>query len=576
MDEDTIDDVFPLISQDVLLFCGKMRSRAIIFKQSNAFIIPSFNCPLFRLLPNDFERFLKNEFIMYPKSIPEEFIVYQLNRTDINCLEFAFYKQNGKYENSVKLSIHGISNYSNPNICVSPNGRYICYVTTRTEDDKKRRIDLVSKMSKSKEQPVITDLCCRVCEFVSLRSREETVKIEKLIKKRKVYKDKFEQKLREQVKMDDVSFNLKQINEFDDVDNTLSLYRDRALEGESPPSQIYVTDTGNFILLDKDQGILLFNNVDLYTPNKKHIGYKPGTKDRNTIKSMNWTLSEKGVLCNSEEEIFYLGYNIKKDKPGKVMKIDFKINKDRLFIKDVICCPDSRYILICLSTNYDEYILLIWDLVTNKEMYNYSLETDYKYITKPDSKFGIILAHDFYINLDLGLINYYFDYNFRTFPWSSDDRGMKMDKNEKTILYKGKLLMKEMYSETEILQSLLDGRVVYNERTENEKLSSDQMKLQIYGNTIIHLYCIDYEPLTLMLEYMEKRKPYMLNSILMTNNKGETPIDVAIKYESLKTINVLLKYLSKLKDSSYSHLLRDRFNKLLSMNLISFHTYLES
>ena len=151
-----------------------------------------------------------------------------------------------------------------------------------------------------------------------------------------------------------------------------------------------------------------------------------------------------------------------------------------------------------------------------------------------------------------------------------------MDRNETTILYKGKLLMKEMYSENEVLQSLLDGRTIYNERTENDKLSAQQMLIQIEGNTILHLYSVDFVPLKMMLNYMENCKPNMLNSILMKNNKGQTPIDLAIKFESMKTINLLLLYLAKLKDASFSRLLQGKFNKLLSLNLISFHSYLDS
>lgn len=65
-----------------------------------------------------------------------------------------------------------------------------------------------------------------------------------------------------------------------------------------------------------------------------------------------------------------------------------------------------------------------------------------------------------------------------------------------------------------------------------DKQSENQMVIQIEGNTILHLYCIDYVPLNLMLTYMSKRHPEMLSSILMKNHKGETPLDIAIRFES--------------------------------------------
>lgn len=68
----------------------------------------------------------------------------------------------------------------------------------------------------------------------------------------------------------------------------------------------------------------------------------------------------------------------------------------------------------------------------------------------------------------------------------------------------------------------------------------------------------------------------MLSSILMKNNKGETPIDIAIRFESQRTVNLLFKALAELKDGSYSRLIYSKFNKLLRMNLVSFHEYLDS
>ena len=62
-------------------------------------------------------------------------------------------------------------------------------------------------------------------------------------------------------------------------------------------------------------------------------------------------------------------------------------------------------------------------------------------------------------------MNSYFDHDFSDYPWTSKQQGFKMDRSENVILYKGELLMKEMYSECEVLQSLINGDTVYNERT---------------------------------------------------------------------------------------------------------------
>jgi hypothetical protein len=83
MDVSTISEEFPLISEDVLMFAGKSMTNSNTFKQMKVVIMPSYESPLFRLLPHSLAKFLKNEFYFYPKSFHEEFIVYRLNRTDI-------------------------------------------------------------------------------------------------------------------------------------------------------------------------------------------------------------------------------------------------------------------------------------------------------------------------------------------------------------------------------------------------------------------------------------------------------------------------------------------------------------
>lgn len=112
---------------------------------------------------------------------------------------------------------------------------------------------------------------------------------------------------------------------------------------------------------------------------------------------------------------------------------------------------------------------MLWDIKSNTEKYNYSIKGDYSYIRKPDSEFGVVLCKDYYINLDVGLINYYFDHNFSDYPWGVDQQGYKMNKGEHTILYKGKLLMKDTYSESETLQAILDGNITYSEKNKPGK-----------------------------------------------------------------------------------------------------------
>lgn len=285
---------------------------------------------------------------------------------------------------------------------------------------------------------------------------------------------------------------------------------------------------------------------------------------------MEWAFTQNGVICYNDVEVYYIGVNLKKKKAKKVKKIKFKVQKDQLFVKYVHGCPDPHFILICLSTDLDELILLTWDINHNKEMLNYSIEGDYSYISCPSTKNGLILSDEYYVNLDRGLINYYFDYDFTNYPWTQAHQGYKMDKKEETILYRGKLLMKEMYSESETLQKFLDG----NFKLTEENITLDKIKIQIDGNTMLHLFCIDHKYLGIVMRFMEDHFSDGLASILMKNHNNETPLDLAIKYESFKTTELLLGYLSMLDERAYSRLIK--IPELLEMNILSFHRYLDS
>ena len=426
-----------------------MKTRKSIFKPSKALILPAYESPLFRLLPMDMSKYLRNEFYMYPKSLNEEFIVYRLNRTDIDAIEFAFYRPNGKYESSIRLKIHGVKNYTNANVTVSPNGRYVFYVEENDEYDPAAAIEHSKSFRGERHTIKTTKLIGRVSEIVSLRTKKDKMKILKILKnaknlRGKTLTNKFDEA---SININDITFSLKPIRSISDVGNTLSLYDDPNKDEQEEQSRLFITNTGSVVFIDKISQRVFFNDFDMYKLCEGKLGYQPGSKQKHTIMSINWAFSQNGLVAFDDEKIYYLGVDPKKGTPLKIQKIDFKINKARLYIKNVHGCPNPQYILIAISNKYNEQILLVWDIKNNCEKYNYSVVGDYSFISKNDSDFGIILSKDFYINLDNGLINYYFDRDFEDYPWGDDDQGCKMDKKEQTILYKGKLLMKEMYSE---------------------------------------------------------------------------------------------------------------------------------
>jgi hypothetical protein len=132
--------------------------------------------------------------------------------------------------------------------------------------------------------------------------------------------------------------------------------------------------------------------------------------------------------------------------------------------------------------------------------------------------------------------------------------------------------MKTLYSEVLSLDKLLQGRIEIKE----DELSLNDIKFQVDGNTILHLYCLEEDKLKIILDFLEKNKKVYLNSILMKNKEGKTPLDISIENDSQRTTDLLLRSLSHLEEGNYSQQFYDQFPDLLSMNLKSFHEFLDS
>lgn len=132
--------------------------------------------------------------------------------------------------------------------------------------------------------------------------------------------------------------------------------------------------------------------------------------------------------------------------------------------------------------------------------------------------------------------------------------------------------MKTLYMEAVSLQRYIS----LEDRIEPGLLAKHNLKFQIDGNTIFHLFALDTQSLNLICEYLEENKKDYLNGILMKNYEGETPLDITINNDSPKNTDIMLRSLSKIKEAKYSEQFYKRFSELLGMELKSFHHYLES
>lgn len=108
-----------------------------------------------------------------------------------------------------------------------------------------------------------------------------------------------------------------------------------------------------------------------------------------------------------------------------------------------------------------------------------------------------------------------------------------------------------------------------------ETLSLEHIKWQFDGNTILHHYALDYEKLKVLLEFIEDNNRNFLSMMLMRNNKGKTPLDIALDNESPKSTEALLRKMIAFHDKSISKFFYRRFNDLFNMNIRAFHEFLD-
>lgn len=217
-------------------------------------------------------------------------------------------------------------------------------------------------------------------------------------------------------------------------------------------------------------------------------------------------------------------------------------------------------------------MLLVWDIEKNREVSNFSTDKTWYYMYGHNSQAGYILNGDTYVNLDKGLINYFFEYEFYNSGFYDQRAGYKINKDEDLVLEYGNIITKETMIEVSATDDLIDETTIITP----ENINLERIRFQVDGNTSLHLFALDYNTLSLILNYMEEHRPAYLTSILMKNNKGKSPLDITIDNESPKNTELLLLKLARFKDESLSKLFYDRFDELLGMDISAFHEYLDS
>jgi len=485
-----------------------------------AILLPEYNQPKVQILPPNDVSYYKAEYFFYQNN---NYMVYHKQSYNHNDhVKIDIFWRNGDVYQNLKLKLHNCYDHSYAKIILSPSGRYIFYV----EEDK--------------DDPEI--------------SWGKTVELSLNPETKEFY-------LKEVSKMD---FTKAYEKKASDV-NTYDYYGG---------TELYLTDRKELIYIHKSEGIIKF---DAQQVDKKQFEGKFGkdpydnTRDR-TLNDVNVRAKNGGVAVYTEEECWFIRYDSREKKIYPMERINFQINKGQMTINQIWACLDPNSVVIDFIKDYTHHLILVWNIVDNKETQNFSTSKTFYHINGYRSKAGFILNGDTYVNLDTGLINYFFEYDFVNQGMYEQKGGLRISKNEDLVLDYGWVITKETLIEVYSLEDI----VRYDDHITEDNISLERIRFQVDGSTSLHYYALEYDTLKLILDYMETHRHEYLTGILMKNNRGKSPLDITLDNESPKNTELLLRKLSLFSNSSLSALFYDRFNELLSMSITAFHEYLDS
>ena len=248
-------------------------------------------------------------------------------------------------------------------------------------------------------------------------------------------------------------------------------------------------------------------------------------------------------------------------KLNSIINIDFVLESPKLKIENVFECKNAARAVFQISKwDTREHMFIVWDLENNKEIWNYSTEGDFRFVQGVSSETGYLLTTKAYVNLDNGIANQFFDYDFilsnREFKLATS-WGFKVNSKgnllyiiqiEDIILDCGNIILKSTYSKIASLSKCKED----NSTIINGNFALPDINFQFEGNTVLHLFAHNEDALKIILEYYLQNKPEYLCSIVMKNHEGKTPLDIAIEDDNLKCTNLLLTYLWNRQEGNFS------------------------
>ena len=151
----------------------------------------------------------------------------------------------------------------------------------------------------------------------------------------------------------------------------------------------------------------MYEEIKCQNEVKNKIGKRDYNQEKfRDLSDISWTMKNGGFALYSSEEVYFLRINSELRTIMPLMRINFKLNKAQMTINKVWACPDSKLIVIGLSKDSD-YLLIVWNIEENREVYNFSTSKSWSFIYGPQSNvqnYGLSDQNGYRINLNEDLV----------------------------------------------------------------------------------------------------------------------------------------------------------------------------
>ena len=275
---------------------------------------------------------------------------------------------------------------------------------------------------------------------------------EQIIKTGTVHYDSEEKKLakkiRKKINEAKVQFDIKKVRTFKDFGKYFGSEFDPIL-----------TDHATFVFYNPTENRLFYETNEYTDYVDRQLGFDDNFR-KYTIKDYKWKVLKTGFLGYKDDMMFYLNLHVSLSKKkveqeeqegeGEIEEIVVQTNYSKtipmscvlgegdLRIDRVYGCIDPSKVVFNLRSTVEESIYMVWSLETNNEVSNYSAKNTCYFANGSGSQTGYVFCDDnYYVNLDVGIPNYFFDSNF-VFDSGNSGNGFKIDKNESYVLYQSK------------------------------------------------------------------------------------------------------------------------------------------